>query len=161
MKGKGTMKNYISLFLILLVCISCGTKQGTMSREDAEQAVLAQVHKIQDRWAAGDPLVYIENAADDVTWFDDIAAQTRIDGLDELRNYLSSFVGKITPYTYELGNPKVQVYGDVAISTFHCNPTINGEPQTSWKATEVYRLINGKWLLEHAHWSVVKEQASS
>jgi ketosteroid isomerase-like protein len=158
MKGKGTMKNYIPLFFILLVFVSCGTKQGTLSQENVEQTILAQVHKIQDRWAAGDPLGYVENAADDVTWFDDIAAQTRIDGLVELRNYLSSFVGKITPYIYELVDSKVQVYGDIAICTFHCNPTVNGEPQTPWKATEVYRLTNGKWLLEHAHWSVVKEQ---
>lgn len=152
------MKNYILLFVILLAFISCGTKQRTLSQEDAEQAVLAQVNKIQDRWAAGDPLVYVENAAEDVTWFDDIAAQTRIDGQLELRNYLSSFIGQITPYVYELEDPKVQVYGNVAICTFHCNPTVNGEPQTPWKASEIYRLINGKWLLEHAHWSKVKQQ---
>ena len=151
------MKKCILFLSILLVFISCGTKRGTLSREDAERAVLAQVHRIQDRWAAGDPLGYIENAADDVTWFDDIAAQTRIDGLVDWRNYLTSLIGKIPPQVHELTDLKVQAYGDIAICTFHYNSTVNGTPQNPWKATEVYRLTNGKWLLEHAHWSLMKQ----
>jgi len=150
------MKNYILLFFILLVFVSCKTKQSTLSRENVEQTILAQEHKTLDRWAAGDPLGYSENSAEDVTWFDDVAAQTRIDGIEELRNYLTSLVGKYPPHTYEIVDPKVQVYGDIAICTLRYNPTINGEPDTPWKATDVYRLTNGKWRLVHANWSLVK-----
>jgi len=150
------MRNFILLFSILLIFTSCDRKQDALTQEKVEQTILALEHKTLDRWAAGDPLGYSENSAEDVTWFDDIAAQTRIDGREELRNYLTSLVGKYPPHTYQIVDPKVQVYGDIAICTLHYNPTINGEPETPWKATDVYRLTNGKWCLVHANWSPVK-----
>lgn len=152
------MRNLIPLCSILLAFISCGTKQGTLSRGNVEQIILAQEHKTLDRWAAGDPLGYAETSAEDVTWFDDVAAQTRIDGRVELRDYLTSLVGKYPPHTYEIVDPKVQVYGDIAICTLHYNPTFSGEPGTPWKATDVYRLTNGEWRLVHANWTEVKSQ---
>lgn len=152
------MRKCILLLSILLVCISCETKQNTLNQKNVEQTILAQEHKWLDRWAAGDPLGLTENCAEDVTYFDDVAAQTRIDGLVELRNYLTSLVGKYPPHTYEIVDPKVQVYGDIAICTLHYNPIINGKPDSPWKATDVYRLTNGEWRLVHVNWTLVKEQ---
>jgi ketosteroid isomerase-like protein len=152
------MRNFLLLLSILLLFTSCAMKQDALTQKKVEETILAQERKTLDRWAAGDPLGYAENSAEDVTWFDDVAAQTRIDGVVELRNYLTSLVGKYPPHTYEIVDPKVQVYGDIAICTLHYNPTINGKPDTPWKATDVYRLTNGKWRLVHANWTLVKEQ---
>jgi ketosteroid isomerase-like protein len=88
----------------------------------------------------------------------DIGAQSGIDGLEAMRTYLTSLEGKIAPHRYEIANPHVQVYGDIAILTFRYHPsTLEGTPLTHWKATSVYRFNEGKWRVVHAHWSIVKE----
>lgn len=150
------MKNFLLLFSILFIICSCDKKQDAASQEDIENTILNLERQALDRWAAGDPLGFTVNFADEATYFDDIAAQTRIDGIEEMRVYLTSLEGKVPPHSYEIVDPKVQVFGDFAISTLHYLTVINGEPGPSWKATDVYRLINDEWRMVHAHWSLVK-----
>jgi len=129
-----------------------------MTDHASEHAILALERAALDRWAQGDPLGYMERCADDVTYFDDIAAQHRVDGLVALRSYLGTLVGKIPPHRYELVEPKVQVYGDLGIVTLRYHPFApDGAAQTPWKATSVYRRADGAWKAVHAHWSMVKE----
>ena len=45
-----------------------------------------------DRWGRGDPQGYLETYADEVTYFDPVAA-TRIDGLDAMKAYYAPFAG--------------------------------------------------------------------
>ena len=152
------MRNLIPIIAILLIAISCSTKQDVPSQEKVEQAIFAEERRALDRWAAGDPMGFAEIAAEDITYYDDIAAQTRLDGLEEFRGYLTSLVGEISSHTYEILDPRVQVFGDIAISTLQYQPSIGGEPGPLWKATDVYRLTNGEGRLVHAHWSLVKKQ---
>jgi len=159
MKGGQPMRSFVLLLPVLLIFISCEPKQQALSQEEVENTILAKERQALDRWAAGDPVGFSEGFADDVTYFDDIGGQTRIDGLEELRNYLKSLEGIVTPHSYEVVDPAVQVYGDVAISTLRYHPSIDGEPGPPWKATNVYRLTDGDWHLVHANWSLVKEQA--
>jgi len=129
-----------------------------MTRENDERAILGQECRALDQWAAGNPLGYVDIDADDVTYFDDIGAHSRIDGLDTLRTYLAGLIGKIPPHKYELVDPRVQVYGDVAILTLRYQPSdTDGKPLTAWKATSVYRRSATDWRIVHAHWSTVKE----
>lgn len=150
------MRNLILFCSISLIFASCETKQDTPTQENVEQTILAMERQALDRWAAGDPVGFSEGFADDVTYFDDIGASTRIDGLEELRTYLTSLEGEIPPHSYEIVDPRVQVYGDIAICTLRYHSTVNGEPGPPWKATDVYRLTDGTWHLVHAHWSLVK-----
>ncbi|UCG61744.1 MAG: nuclear transport factor 2 family protein [Candidatus Zixiibacteriota bacterium] len=152
------MRHYVSLIFILLIFISCTAKQEVPGQEAVEQAILAMERQALDRWSAGDPVGFAENAADDITYYDDIAAQTRLDGLEELRSYLTSLEGQIPAHDYELLDTRVQVYGDIAISTLHYQPNVDGEPGPLWKATDVYRFSNGEWRMVHAHWSLVKQE---
>lgn len=129
-----------------------------MTHGDAGQAILAQERRALDRWAKGDPLGYVHIDADDVTYFDDIGAHARINGLAALRKYFASLAGKIPPHRYEIVEPKTQIYGDIGILTLRYHPTAaDGRPLTRWKATSVYRRSAGEWHIVHAHWSVVKE----
>ena len=124
----------------------------------AEQAILAQERRALDQWAQGNPLGYLDVDAGDVTYFDDIAAHSRIDGLDAMRDYFTSLAGQIPVHRYEVIDPKVQVYGEVGILTLRYHPsTVEGQPLGRWKATSVYRLTDGTWRIVHAHWSTVKE----
>ncbi len=158
MKGELLMKNFILLLSILLIFTSCEMKQDTMTQENIEQAILAKERQALDLWAQGDPLGFSVNFAEDATYFDDIGAHTRLDSLEEIRNYLTSLVGEIPPHNYEIVDPKVQVYGDIAIATLRYHSSIDGEPGPPWKATDVYRLTDGEWHIVHAHWSLVKGQ---
>ena len=123
---------------------------------NAEEDILAQERAGLDRWSAGDPVGYAHSAADDVTYFDDIAAADRIDGIEAWRSYLSSL--EIPPHGYEIIDPKVQVYGDVGILTLHYHGLgPDGTVLSLWKATSVYRYEEGAWHTVHAHWSLIKE----
>ncbi|MEJ2217841.1 MAG: nuclear transport factor 2 family protein [Gemmatimonadota bacterium] len=129
-----------------------------MTSVNAEQAILSQERRALDRWSQGDPLGYLEIQAPDVTYFDDIAAQTRVDGFEAMGAYFSSLSGKIPPHRYEVQNPKVQLYGDTAVLTMRYAPfSEDGAPLPPWKATSVYHREDGEWRIVHAHWSMVKE----
>lgn len=153
------MKNIILFILVFMLFASCGMKQETEKLKNIEKVILTKERKFLDLWAQGDPLGYSENFAEDGTYFDDIAAQTRLDSLNEIRNYFTSLKGQISPHKYEIVDPKVQVYGDIAILTMqYHSTTLDGQPGPPWKATSVYRLTNGDWHVVHAHWSLVKAE---
>jgi SnoaL-like protein len=122
-----------------------------------EETILAQERRALDQWAQGRPLQYFERWATDVTYFDDIGAHRRIDGIAGLRTYAASLEGKIPPHRYELVDPKVQVYGDLGIVTLRYEPFgSDGAPLQRWKASLIYRRTNHEWHVVHAHWSMVK-----
>jgi ketosteroid isomerase-like protein len=129
-----------------------------VTREQDEKAILAQEHRALERWAQGHPVGYLDIDADDVTYFDDIGAHRRVDGITSLRSYFAALEGKIPPHRYEVVDPKVQIYGDTGILTLRYHPsTDDGTPLTPWKATSVYHRTAGEWRIVHAHWSMVKE----
>jgi len=145
------------LVAILSIALLGGCDSGTTDR-NAEQEIIALERSVLDQWSQGNPLGYVNNAADDFTYFDDIGAQSRIEGLEAARKYFSDLKGKIPPHTYEIVRSKVQVYDDIGILTFHWHAsTSDGKSLPKWKATVIYRHSGGKWQSVHANWSVVKE----
>jgi hypothetical protein len=124
---------------------------------DAEITILAQERRALDQWSAGNALGYIQIDADDVTYFDDIGAHTRVDGIEAMRTYFASLEGKIPPHNYEIEDHRVQIYDNVAILTFHYQPyTEDGTRITRWKASSIYRWMGQECRIVHAHWSLVK-----
>jgi ketosteroid isomerase-like protein len=131
-------------------------------QKEAEQAIVAQERRALEQWSKGNTLGYLDVAADDVTYFDDISAHTRVDGIAAMRTYLTSLRGKIPPHRYEMLDPKVQLYGDIGILTLRYEAYgTASEPLSRWKATSVYRRADDQWRIVHAHWSLVKEGGSS
>jgi hypothetical protein len=129
-----------------------------MTHENDEQAILGQERRALDQWASGNPLGYVDTGADDVTYFDDIGAHGRVDGLEAVRTYFRTLEDKIPPHKYEVVNPRVQVYDDIGILTLRYRPSdADGNALTQWKATSVYRRSATGWRLVHAHWSILKQ----
>lgn len=123
-----------------------------------ERAILAQERRALDSWSRGDPLGYITGFADDATYFDDIGAQRRRDGVAAVRGHFTSLQGKVPPHRYELVNPKVQIYGEVGVLSMRYETFApDGKPLTPWNATVVYRRSAGEWRVVHAHWSMLKQ----
>ncbi len=128
-----------------------------MTHQDDQQTILDLERRALERWSAGDPMGYVQAAADDLTYFDDIGAQSRVDGIEAIREYLSALQGQIPPHEYEIVNPRVQLYGEIGILTLTYSPSVDGEAAPPWKATSVYRRIDGEWKMVHANWSLVKD----
>lgn len=130
-----------------------------MAQNDDADQVLARERQALDQWSQGKPRGYADVMSEEITYFDDIGALQRKEGLAAMREYLASLEGQIPPHRYEVADPKIQRYGDVAILSFRYQPsTADGEPLTAWKATSVYhREADGEWRIVHGHWSMVKE----
>lgn len=145
----------VAAIVALVVLGGCGAK---VARQNAAQEVIALERSALDQWSQANPLRYVDIGAEEVTWFDfNPGPQRRVEGLEAVRNFLAPLAQQIPPHTYELVDPKVQVYGDTAILTFHWRgTTTDGQPLGIWKTTSVYRWEDGKWRMVHAHWSPVQ-----
>ena len=125
-----------------------------MEHANPEEAILAQARRDFDRWSAGDTEGYGQSAADDVTYFANLLAHARVDGIQAFRDYLAAVRGQIPPHKYELVDPKVQVYGTVGVLTLQYHAfSSEGEPLGGSRGTCVYREVNGVWEMVHSHWS--------
>ena len=70
--------------------------------------------------------------------------------------YERAFVGAISGFDYDLEDLKINVFGDVAVVTFHANfrPTIGEDVIQIWGSTTlVFVKVNGEWKITHEHHS--------
>jgi len=128
-----------------------------MENRTADQAILDLERAALDQWSSGNPKGYAQSATEDITYFDDIGAQTRKEGLHEVLEYLSSLEEHLPEHRYEMIDPKVQSCGEAAVLSFRYQPSsFEGTLLTPWKATTVYRQTGHGWRMVHAHWSMLK-----
>ena len=148
----------LALSVGILPLSACDTRSSVDPPiANAEADILAQERLALDQWSAGNPQGYAHSATGDVTYFDDIAAATRIEGREAWLEYLGTL--PVPPHDDEILDPKVQVYGDIGILTQHYHGLgPDGEVLSRWKATSVYRHVEGTWRTVHAHWSLIKDE---
>ncbi len=101
----------------------------------------------------------METVADDYTEFNP-QYPTRLDGKVLNKKFAEAAEkDKAKLVVAEMANPKVQVYGDVAILTYNfMGATQNTDgtiSQTTAKSTRVYAKKNGDWMLVHANFAPV------
>jgi ketosteroid isomerase-like protein len=129
-----------------------------MEHPNSEDAILAQARTDLDRWSEGDTEGYGQSAAYDITYFHNVPAHPRVDGIQAFREYLAALRGQIPPHKYEIVDPKVQVYGSVGILTLQYHAfSPQGEPLVRGRGTCVYRKTDGAWEMVHAHWSGLED----
>jgi hypothetical protein len=161
-------KNPVFLFLLALFLVSCTSEPPAMesslpSEEEAIEVVMEKIEMAAEKWSTGDPMGYVEVAAPDITWSDDLAAPVPISTKEALKVYLEGFRGQIPPHKFELSEFTYQFYEDIIIVTYHYQGTFDEVKAPPWKVTSVYRFENGDWLSVHENWTNVKteEQAAS
>lgn len=149
-----------AILAVILALVILGGCDSNTPRQNADQEIIALERSALDKWAQSNTSGFIDISADDVTWFDfNPGAQLRIEGIEAVRSYMAPLTGQIPPHTYEIVNPKVQVYGNTAILSFHWKASMtDGTPLDEWKATSVYHWKDGKWRQVHSHWSVVQAE---
>ena len=148
------------IFAAILALVILDGCDSNNPRQNAAQEIMALERSALDKWAQSNTDGYIDISADEITWFDFTpGTQLRIDGLEAVRNFLKPLSGNIPPNTYELVNPKLQIYGNTAILTFHWKASMtDGTPLDGWKTTSVYNWKDGEWRQVHAHWSLVQSE---
>ena len=145
-----------TISLMLSACVSEPAGEAT-APPNAARDIIAQERLGLDQWAAGNPVGYAHSAVEDVTYFDDIGAMTRIEGREAWLEYLATL--PVPPHRYEIVDPVVQVYGDTGILTLQYQGFGDeDEAWPPWRATSVYRYVDGDWRQVHAHWSLIKTE---
>lgn len=154
------MKKIILFGLVVLgmTFFSLTAKAQTTNQQVADEIM----NMVKAHWAAdiADPTNAAEinkNTADDYTEFNP-AYSTRIDGkATGMRLAEASSKDPNRRVAAEMLNPKVQVYGDVAILTYnYAGVTKNKDGETKpsrAKSTRVYAKIAGKWKLVHGNFA--------
>jgi hypothetical protein len=127
--------------------------EPALDEEDPTAAILAQERTALDRWAQGDPLGYVDIDAEDVTYFDDIGAHTRIDGRASMRSYAASLVGRFHPT--DTGRIRRSGLRHIGILTLRYHAYAADASLARWKATRV-PVTAGVSGIVHAHWSLVR-----
>ena len=148
---------------MLLVFVGVAVLSLTLIAQAGDNEVAEEVIAVtKAQWAAemrNDVQAAMKNVADDYTEFNP-DYPTRLDGkamnvrLSEVFNS-----GSGDTVAAEMANPKVQVYGDVAILTYNyigAAKNKDGEIESvKAKSTRVYVKQGGQWMLVHANFAPV------
>ncbi len=144
---------FVFLFVFMA---SCATQPKIPTAEEAKAEVMKKITKAAEEWSQGITTGYYDYAAEDIIWMDELAAEKPIQGKAQLKTYLEGFQGQIPEHQYKLIDPVFQVYDDVVIANYRYQGTFEGEAQTPWKVTSVFRYIDGDWWSEQENWTEVK-----
>ncbi len=156
------------LLVMLSAVVACALFASVVSRAAEEQgALLRELMKIEDgameRWRQGDPMGWAEVAAPEVTYVDPGLGKPVV-GLEEYSRYLGALKGKIHYESSEYRQPKVALFGDVAVLTYNyqgigreADGAVKRYP--AWDTTEVYARVGGAWKIIHTHWSYIRHEA--
>ena len=82
--------------------------------------------------------------------------QERVSGLAGMKKTFNYYHQATTHMKYRIAEPKVQLFGDTAIATFHWTVELGkGRPRhiIKGRGSHVLRHQDGKWLIVHEHFS--------
>lgn len=155
------LRTFAVRVLVSAGLIACGAA-SLANQPLAEDEIVAAERAALDRWGKGDPGGFLELYAEEVTYFDPFQGR-RIEGLEALRALFAPLAGQFSIHRYEMVNPRVQRYGDVAVLTYNLQNYARQadgteRPATRWNSTAVLRRTDGRWRTTHSHWSFAQPQ---
>ena len=129
-----------------------------MKQINPEDTILSQTKLELECWSKGDTEGYGKFASDDITYFHNAPANARIDGIKAFRKFMTALMGQIPPHRHKIVNPKLQMYGDVAIYSLEYHALLpDDEPLALARGTCVYHHSEENWKMVHNHWSMLEE----
>ena len=150
-----TLKN-VSFFVFLFLALAFSSDLCAQNKS-AEDEVIALTYKIWKAENENDMAVRNKYISEDYTEFNP-SYSTLIDGKKKNFNLSDANFSGGKSLADEMLNPKVQVYGDVALLTYNFAGVIknnDGKVVTSKaKSTRVYVKMNGDWKLVHANFGM-------
>jgi ketosteroid isomerase-like protein len=157
-KGASYMK-LTSLFVaMILVAFLCqGFSTVLLAQSSTEDEIISLTYKLWKAENESDMATRNKYVADDYTEFNQ-SYSTRIDGRTKNFNLSDASNAGGKSLADEMLNPKVQVYGDVAILTYNFAGVIKDASgkviPSKAKSTRVYVKMNGTWKLVHANFGM-------
>ena len=149
-----SMKGFSFTMLIILVFSFCTGIIAQVPSPSVEDEIIAITYKLWKAENDGDMATRNKYIADDYTEFNSDYS-TRIDGKQKNFHLTDANLSGGTSLADEMLNPKVQVFGDVAILTYNFAGVVQGNDgsfnNTKAKSTRVYVKMNGDWKLVHAN----------
>jgi hypothetical protein len=152
------MKRYIVVSCVLvLVCVGVSASGSADRGAPSDQEVLGELMALETEalnpyYGESDPTRYVEQFTSDATYFDPWSGG-RLEGA-EIGEHLMGFKGVIPLNEYELVDPRVNVFGEIAIFTVVCESTnMETGVTTPWNVTLIYRRSEGGWEKIHANWN--------
>lgn len=156
------MRRRASVAVVVLAIAFVASWAANAREQQADADVIATERAALERWGKGDPDGFLSTYAPEITYFDP-TQERRVDGLPAMTAVLSPVRGKIHIDRFEILNPKVQRYGDVAVLSYNIvnyqkqqDGTVR--PTTRWNSTAVFRRLDGKWRTIHSHFSYTKPE---
>ncbi len=149
-----TLKNISFVIFVFSVMIFSSISFAQTPNPSVEDEIIAITYKLWKAENENDMATRNKYIADDYTEFNG-SYSTRIDGKAKNFKLSDANLAGGKSLADEMLNPKVQVYGDVAILTYNFAGVIQGNDgkvtESKAKSTRVYVKMNGDWKLVHAN----------
>lgn len=147
--------NKVSFYVFTLLVLGFSSSIiAQAAAPSAEEEIIALTYKLWKAEDDKDMATRNKYVSDDYTEFNSDYA-TRIDGKAKNFNLSDANAMGGTSLANEMLNPKVQVYGDVAILSYNYAGVIKDKDgkvtPSKAKSTRVYVNMNGTWKLVHAN----------
>jgi ketosteroid isomerase-like protein len=148
----------VSFFVLMLLVLGfSSTLLAQTAAPSAEEEIIALTYKIWKAENDKDMVTRNKYISDDYTEFNSDYA-TRIDGKTKNFNLSDANAKGGTSLANEMLNPKVQVFGDVAILSYNYAGVMKDNTGkitgVKAKSTRVYVNMNGTWKLVHANFGM-------
>ena len=150
-----SLKNGSFIMAVFLLLSFSTSLIAQSSKSSTEDEVIALTYKLWKAEMEKNTMEMDKYLSDDYTEFNSDYS-TRIDGKKTNVALYDAFIKSGgTELAAEMLNPKVQVYGDVAILSYNFAGVIKDNDgkitNTKAKSTRVYVKMNGDWKLVHAN----------
>jgi ketosteroid isomerase-like protein len=146
---------FIAMILVAFLCQGFSTV--LLAQSSTEDEIISLTYKLWKAENDNDMATRNKYVADDYTEFNSVYS-TRIDGKSKNFNLTDASNSGGKSLADEMLNPKVQVYGDVAILTYNFAGALKDDSgkvtPSKAKSTRVYVKMNGTWRLVHANFGM-------
>jgi ketosteroid isomerase-like protein len=159
------MKDRLSLCLLILLFLATGyvimasssSAAGPETREEVTRALVARERAAFEAWQRKDKAFYADYMADDSTYFGPMSPYLETDPKVNFLPKFEQYAERYKILDWQMYNPRVQLYGDVAVLTYNIQSTLDlgGRPvQYTAKVSQVYLRAGNTWRVVHGHESI-------
>ena len=126
-------------------------------QEEIAKAIIAREKASAEAWQRKDKAFYADYLSDDATYFGSMNPYLETDPKENLLPKFDQYAEMFKIIDFQMYNPRVQVYGDIAILTYNSMATVNlaGRPMNyTAKITSIYAKQGNTWRVVHGHESM-------
>jgi ketosteroid isomerase-like protein len=158
------MKKHLSLIFIIFITVGSGLSFWALNRVAADPStqsvanqVIAREKASVEAWQRKDKAFWVDFLTDDATYFGAMSPYLETDPKTNFLPKFEQYMERFKILDWQMYNPRVQVYGDVAILTYNAASTMDFGGRVmnyTSKITSVYVKQGATWRVAHGHESM-------